>query len=93
MQNEKIISIDKFIANANELLDSLSSSNNNIILTKNDSAVAVIQNVNEYRKLQNAIYMLKLMVQGEKEIQSGEGIEQRDLFSEIDRILESKLGR
>lgn len=92
MQNEQIMSLDKFIANANELLDNLRSSNTNIILTKNDSAVAVIQNVNDYRKLQNAIYMLKLMVQGEKEIQSGQGIEQQDVFHEINRLLEPKVG-
>jgi PHD/YefM family antitoxin component YafN of YafNO toxin-antitoxin module len=92
MQIEKIISLDKFVANANELLDNLSSTHSPLILTKDDSAVAVIQNVHDYKKLLNALFMLKLMVQGEKEIQNGQGIGQDKVFAEIDRILESKVG-
>lgn len=76
--------------NATELIDELNTTYTPLILIQNDTPVAVVQNVKEYQKLLNALCMLKLMVQGEKDIQEGKGRKQADVFADINRMLESK---
>ncbi len=91
MQNEQIISLNKFVSDANKFVKNLNTTHQPLILTKNGSAVAIVQDINQYQKFLDALYMLKLMVQGESDIQSGKGHAQSDVFAEIDRLLESKV--
>lgn len=91
MQADQIISLEEFVTDADSIIKNLNTSHKPLILTKDDSAVAVLQNIKEHRKLLNALYMLKLMVQGERDIQQGKGQKQSEVFEEIDRMLESKI--
>jgi len=79
MQNEQIISLEKFITDADNFVKNLNTTHKPIILTQNDSAVAVLQDIKDHRKLLNALYMLKLMVQGERDIQQGKGYKQSEV--------------
>ncbi len=90
MHNEHIVSIGKFIDNPNTFIDNLNVTHSPLILVQNDTPVAVVQGVDEYRKLLDALYILKLLVQGEKEIQEGKGQTQDEVFADINRLLESK---
>ena len=49
-----------------------------------------IISVGKFQKLLNGLCMLKLMVQGEKDIQEGKGRKQADVFADINHMLESK---
>lgn len=89
MQNEQIVSIDQFLANANDLIEQLHTTRSRLILTKEGSAVAVVQDMREYRKLLDALSMLKLMAQGEKDIQAGRVKKQEEVFSSLMERLES----
>jgi PHD/YefM family antitoxin component YafN of YafNO toxin-antitoxin module len=90
MRSEQLISIGKFTDNVGEFIDELNTTHTPLILIQNDAPVAVVQNVKEYQKLLNALCMLKLMIQGEKDIQEGKGRKQADVFTDINRTLELK---
>ncbi len=90
MRNEHIVSMNTFLSKAPELLDDLKETHTPLILMKDEAPVAVVQGMDDYRKFLDALYMLKLMVQGEKEIQEGKGREQTEVFADIERLLESK---
>lgn len=90
MQREEILSIDEFVAHADELVESLNVSADKLILTKNGSGIAVIQSWQEYHKLQNALLMLKIIAQAEKEIREGQGREQSLVFSNLNHSLDSR---
>ncbi len=92
MQADQIISLENFVTNADSIIKNLNASDKSFVLTKDDSAVAVLQNIKEHRKILNALYMLKLMVQSERDIQQGKGQKQSEVFEGIDRMLESKIG-
>jgi len=91
MQNENIISLNQFVNDADKLVKILKTTNRPFILTKDDAAVAVIQDVDQYRKLLNALHLLKLMAQGEKDIQNGKKVEQAQVFEELNSLLESMI--
>lgn len=89
MQNENIISLNQFVNDADKMVNILKTTNRPFILTKDDAAVAVIQDINQYRKLLNALQLLKLTAQGEKDIQNGKKAEQAQVFEELNSLLES----
>ncbi len=91
MQKEEILSIDEFVAHADELVESINDSAAKLILTKNGSGIAVIQSWQEYRKFQDALLMLKIIAQAEKEIQEDKGREQSTVFSSLNHSLDSRI--
>ncbi len=90
MQNEEILSLDNFLANADDFIEQLSATRKHLVLTRDGNAVAVVQDIGEYRKLLDALSMLKLMAQGEKDIQAGRTRKQEDVFKGLKERLESK---
>ncbi len=92
MHTEQIVSIGKFIDNPNTFIENLNTTHSPLILVQNDSPVAILQGVDEYRKLLDALSILKLLVQGEKEIQEGKGQTQDEVFTEINHIVETRNG-
>ena len=91
MQKEEILSIDEFVAHAYELVESINDSADKLILTKNGNGIAVIQSWQEYRKFQDALLMLKIIAQAEKEIQEDKGREQSTVFSSLNQSLDSRI--
>lgn len=89
MSVSQIISLDKFKKNPNKFIKDLHERRTPLVLTQNDKAVAVLQDMDDYRKLIDAVYMLKLLAQGEKEVKNSKGDDQSQVFDEIERILES----
>ncbi len=90
MSTAQVLSLDKFVDNAHELVAQLDASQGHFILTKEDNAVAVVQGVKEHQKLLDALMMLKLIVQGEKDIQAGKVSKQEKVFKRLQQRLERK---
>ena len=83
MSYDHMISINTFIDNPTECLDTITETHSPLILIKNDAPVAVVQDIQEYQKLTDALCMLKLIAQGEQEIQAGKGRKQADVFANL----------
>ncbi|MDP3300912.1 MAG: type II toxin-antitoxin system Phd/YefM family antitoxin [Sulfuricurvum sp.] len=58
-----------------------------LIITQNGEAKAVIQDIESYQNMKNAISLLKLLAEGEKEIQSGNFVSQDSFFEKIEQKL------
>lgn len=58
-----------------------------LIITQNGEAKAVIQDIESYQNMKNAISLLKLLAEGEKEIQSGDFVSQDSFFEKMEQKL------
>ena len=79
---EQIISLTDFKTSASRLLQE-TRGGTNIILTQNGSASAVVQDYATYRAQQEAFLMLKLMVQGEADVQKNRLTAQGKVFDSL----------
>lgn len=79
---EQIISLTDFKTSASRLLQE-TRGGANIILTQNGSASAVVQDYATYRAQQDAFLMLKLMVQGEADVQNNRLTTQGKVFDSL----------
>ena len=79
---EQIISLTDFKTSASRLLQE-TRGGANIILTQNGSASAVVQDYATYRAQQDAFLMLKLMVQGEADLQKDRLTPQGKVFDKL----------
>lgn len=58
-----------------------------IIITQNGEAKAVIQDIKSYENMQNSLYLLKLIVQSENDIENSRTIEQKEMFGNLEQKL------
>lgn len=80
---ENIINIDDLGIGKSFLLKELSLGKNPIILRNKNKNVAIVQNIDDYEKQKRLLLMLKLMVQGEKDVETGNVKEQSEVFDRL----------
>ena len=78
-----IVSLSEFKAKAAQMLSEMKTAERTIVLTQHGAASAVIQDFQAHQRLQEALLMLKLMVQGEAEIPAGRTTTQDQVFSDL----------
>ena len=76
---------------ASDLLKQINETHRPVIITQNGEPRAILQDPKSYEDMRNAIGILKLISQGEEEIQSGKSKSQQELFKNIDQLLKEKL--
>jgi prevent-host-death family protein len=86
---EQIISLTDFKTSASRLLQE-TRGGANIILTQNGSASAVVQDYATYRAQQDAFLILKLMVQGEADVQKDRLTSQAKVFDSLRASLQKQ---
>ena len=86
---EKIISLTEFKASARRLLED-TRSGANLVLTQNGSASAVVQDYATYQRQKQAFLMLKLLIQGESDIQNNRTQPQETVLSELRESLKAR---
>ena len=70
-----------------DVVNTVNKNRRAIIITQNGEAKAVVQDIKSYESLQNSLNFLKLIVQSEKEIETGDVIEQGKMFDELEQKL------
>jgi len=89
--HESIISLTEFKSGASRQIKALKESSDPLILTQNGRATAVVEDYAQYQRQQKSLAMLKLMVQGENDIQHGRLTPQREVFDKLkERLLAEK---
>jgi len=89
--NESIMSVEQFNAKASEQIKAIHESSVPLILTENGQASVVVEDYHHYQRQQKALATLRLMLQGENEIQQGQSTPQERVFSELkDRLKAEK---
>lgn len=87
-----VVSLSEFKAKAAQLLVEMKAKEQPIILTQRGAASAVVQDFDSHQRLQNALLMLKLMVQGETDAAAGRTVPQDQAFAGIKAQLVAKDG-
>jgi prevent-host-death family protein len=77
-------------ANAAQIVTELKNDGDAYIITQNGEAAMVVQSVEEYERKENAIAMLQLINQGERDISEG-GVQNAD--SAFDEVRQKLLGK
>jgi prevent-host-death family protein len=74
-----------------DLLRQINETHRPVIITQNGEPKAVLQDPKSYENMRKAIGMLKLISQGEVEIKDGKSKSQKEVFANIEKILEANL--
>ena len=78
-----IVSLSEFKTRAAQMLSEMKTTEHPIILTQRGAASAVVHDYRVHQRLQNALLMLKLMVQGEADVAVGRTIAQEQMFADL----------
>jgi prevent-host-death family protein len=82
-----IVPVSDFRQDAAAVLKRLQSSSGPLVVTQRGRAVAVIQSVEAYEKLERERELLRLLAAGEREIAAGEGYTLDSVMKEADALL------
>ena len=88
---EKVLSLSDFKADASRLLKEVRENPLSLVLTQNGRASAVVQDYEQFKRQQDALLMLKLMVQGEADIQNNRLTPQDAVFSSMREQLKARM--
>lgn len=83
MPSENSININELGIGKRFLLKELSLGKNPIILRNKNKNIAIVQNIDDYEKQKRLLLMLKLLVQGEKDVEIGKVKEQAEVFNRL----------
>jgi prevent-host-death family protein len=75
-----------------EILKQVNETHRPIVITQNGEPKAVLQDPESYENMRNAIGILKLISQGEEDIRNGNVISQKDVFSGLEKSVDSENG-
>ena len=78
-----IVSLSEFKARAAQMLSEMKAAEHSIVLTQRGAASAVVHDYRTHQRFQNALLMLKLMVQGEADVSEGRTIAQEQVFADL----------
>tara|TARA_A100001037_G_C14618701_1_gene400541 strand:+ start:249 stop:524 length:276 start_codon:yes stop_codon:yes gene_type:complete len=89
---EQIVSLSDFKARASQMLEGMEESGKPIVLTQHGAAKAVVQDYESFSRMQDAMLMLKLMVQGEADVRGGNLTAQDKVFASLRKRLKRRGG-
>ena len=78
-----IVSLSEFKTRAAQMLSEMKSTEHAIILTHRGAASAVVQDFQAHQRLQDALLMMKLMVQGEADVTARRTTTQDRVFANL----------
>ena len=78
-----IRSISYVKTNAADMLRQVNDTHNPIVITQNGEARAVLIDPDSYQEMRDALGMMKLISQSEREIQEGQAVAHHELTAEL----------
>ena len=76
---------------AADLLKQINETHRPVVITQNGEPRAVLQDLESFQNMRNAIGILKLISQGEEDIKNGKSKPQEDMFAEIESALKERM--
>ncbi len=74
-------------ANAAKLIRDLFLNHGIVVITQNGEAKAVIQDITEYERVQEALAMLKMVAEGQKDYEEGKTIPADQVLRELNDVI------
>jgi len=72
---------------AADLLEQINVTHRAVVITQNGEARAVLQDPESYEQMRRAIGLLKLVAQGETDVQAGRTVAADEVFTRLRRML------
>jgi prevent-host-death family protein len=85
--SQAIKPISYFKAHAAEVIRDLNAHHGTMIITQNGEAKAVIQDITEFERIQEALALLKMVAQGQKDYEEGRTISAERVLGELDDLI------
>jgi prevent-host-death family protein len=83
---EDIRPISYIKANAAEILAQVNETRRPVYVTQNGEAKAVLVDTESYEKMKKAVGLLKLLAQGEHDLNEGKFLPQEDFFASLEGV-------
>jgi prevent-host-death family protein len=80
--------ISYFKANAADIIKKLNAQHGTMVITQHGEAKAVIQDIEEYERTQEALALLKMIAQGQKDLENGRTIPAEQMIRELDEMID-----
>lgn len=91
--SQAIKPISYFKAHAADVIRDLNKRHGTMIITQNGEAKAVLQDIVEYERIQEALALLKMVAQGQKDYEAGKTIPANQMLKELDDIMSEDFDR
>ena len=85
---EDIQPVTYFKNHSAEVLAQINRTRRPMVITQNGKARAVLQDRKSYEEMRRALGLMKLIAQGEQEVEQGKLVAQDDLFTRIEKKLQ-----
>jgi prevent-host-death family protein len=85
--------ISYFKAHAAEIIRELNEQHGTMIITQHGEAKAVIQDISEYERIQEALALLKMVAQGQKDYEEGKTIPADQMLDELEDRIAKDFGK
>ena len=72
---------------AADLLDQINTTHRAVVITQNGEARAVLQDPESYEQMRRAIGLLKLVAQGDADVQAGRTVAADEVFAKLRKTL------
>ena len=72
---------------AADLLEQINTTHRPVVITQNGAARAVLQDPESYEQMRRAIGLLKLVAQGESDVQAGRAVAADEVFARVRKTL------
>lgn len=82
---EDIKSLTYVKTHPTEVIREINTNRRPIVITQKGAARAVLIDIDSYEKQKNTLFMLKLVIQGERDIKNKSYIEQEEFFKTMDQ--------
>ena len=86
----KIVPISDLRKDATNIVKGVAASREPVVITQRGRAAAVMVGLEAYEHAQHELEILRLLVRGEKEIETGAGFDKASVFEEADKLLKQQ---
>ncbi len=80
--------ISYFKANAAAIIRELNATHGTMVITQHGEAKAVIQDIEEYERVQETLALLKMISQGQKDLENGKAIPAEQMVRELNDMVD-----
>ncbi len=91
--SQDIKPISYFKAHAADVIRELNEQHGTMIITQHGQAKAVIQDITEYERIQEALALLKMVAEGQKDYEEGKTIPADQMLKELDDVIAKDFGK
>ena len=85
--------ISYFKANAADIIRELNATHGTMVITQHGEAKAVIQDIEEYERIQETLALLKMISLGQEDLKNGRAIPAEQMIRELTEMIDRDFAR